>query len=117
MPIFLTPRPGLNLSTIESPQTIRIHFQDDVPDAWTIHLKNQESPAFSFDLPLELFKRYKKNGLLTPEAALDLKTAHFGQITALHIPQTANQPHFFTFHLDPDWISQQRTRLTQRRRT
>jgi hypothetical protein len=92
IPLFLTPRPGLDLETFPLTAEIQIHFRTRGPGAsWTISRAGEGEPIFTFDLPEQLFELYAVNGVLTRRAALDLKQHLFGQFTAIYAPGGGDQ--------------------------
>lgn len=115
IPIFLTPRPGLNLDTFPLTADIQIHFRIRGPGAsWTISRAGEVEPIFTFDLPEQLFELYAVNGVLTRRAALDLKQNLFGQFTAIYAP--GEEIRVFNFRLDQQWVERLRVDLRERRR-
>lgn len=115
IPVFLTPRRGLDLNALPPTTGVQIHFGRADPEAsWTITRSDTGDSIFTFDLPAELFERYAENGVLTRRAALNLKEEVFGQFTAIYSPQDAIR--VFNFRLDPEWVAQVREDLGRRRR-
>ena len=115
IPVFLTPRPGLNLNSLPLTGEIQIHFRTLTPSAsWTISLNASGEEIFTFDLPEQLFELYAVNGVLSKQAALDLKEEIFGQFTAIYAPE--DEIRVFNFKLDREWVRRLRDELRERRR-
>jgi hypothetical protein len=115
IPVFLTPRPGLDLNTLPLTGKIQIHFRALDPRAsWTISLDDVDEEIFTFDLPEQLFELYAVNGVLTKRAAMDLKEELFGQFTAIYAPE--DEIRIFNFKLDREWVRRLRDDLRERRR-
>lgn len=115
IPVFLTPRPGLDLNTLPPTTRVQINFQSGEPEtSWMITRSDTGERMFTFDLPAELFERYAGNGVLTRHAALNLKEDVFGQFTAIYSPQEAIR--VFNFVLDQEWVTQIRENLRSKRR-
>src|SRR5262249_41742124 len=59
IPLFLTPRRGLDLTALPTTTRVQIHFRRAEPEAsWTITRSDTGEAMFTFDLPAELFERY-----------------------------------------------------------
>ena len=113
IPVFLTPRRGLDLDTLPTTGRIEIHFRRLEPRAsWTISLNGGADPIFTFDLPEQLFELYAVNGALTTRAALNLKEELFGEFTAIYAPE--DRIKIFNFRLDREWVEQLRNDLRAR---
>lgn len=108
-PVFLTPRPDLNLDELSPVEEIEIHFRDRrTGDGWTIARPGGE-PMFTFDLPKQLFDLYADEGVLSRRKAADLKAALLGEFTAIYAP--ADQIKVFNFRLVPEWIERVRAEI------
>jgi len=116
IPVFLTPRPGLDLNKLPLTGNVQIHSRLRESGAtWTITLQGFAEPTFTFDLPERLFELYAVNGVLTRRAALNLKEDLFGQFTAIYAP--GDEIRVFNFRLDHEWVGRLRNDLRQRRTT
>ena len=110
IPVFLTPRRGLDLDTLATTGKIQIHFRRRDPRAsWTVSLNGDPDPIFSFDLPEQVFEIYAVNGAISRRAALNLKEELFGQFTAIYAQE--DQIRVFNFRLDDEWVEQLRNDL------
>jgi hypothetical protein len=115
IPVFLTPKPELNLDTLPLTGEIQIHFRALGPgESGAITLNGSAEPIFTFDLPEQLFELYAVNGVLTRRAALDLKEQFFGRFTAIYAPD--DEIRVFNFRLDREWVGRLRDDLRGRRR-
>jgi len=55
IPLFLTPRRGLDLASLPATTRVQIHFGRAEPEAsWTITPSETGEPMFTFDLPAEV---------------------------------------------------------------
>lgn len=108
-PVFLTPRPDLDLDLLSPIEDIEIHFRNQqTGHGWTISRPNGD-PMFTFDLPKQLFALYADEGVLSLRRAADLKAALLGEFTAMYAP--TDQIKIFNFRLAPGWIETVRARL------
>jgi len=108
-PVFLTPRPDLDLDTLSPIEEIEIHFRDaGVGNGWTISRPGGE-PLFTFDLPKQLFELYAVEGVLSRRGAANLKAAYLGEFTAIYAP--FDQIKIFNFRLAPGWLDGVRANL------
>jgi hypothetical protein len=110
-PVFLTPRPDLDLEQLSPIEEIEIHFRNQhAGDGWTISRPNGD-PMFTFDLPKQLFDLYADEGVLSLRQAANLKATFLGEFTAMYAP--ADQIKVFNFRLVRGWIEGLRASLEE----
>jgi hypothetical protein len=106
-PVFLTPRPNLNLDQVSPVTKVEIHFNDaQESKGWVISSLDGER-LFTFDLPKQLFKLYADQGALSRRQALNLKEEYFGEFSAIYASEHAIK--ILTFRLSHDWVHRLRT--------
>src|SRR5438132_1408993 len=83
-PIFLVPNPSLNLSQLQNDHIASIHWNRDKREkGWYLRSRSTGELLFSFDLPLDVFKYYAEQNVLSPAHALNLKEDVFTEIQAI----------------------------------
>jgi len=97
-PILLIPSPDFNLSELNSINNYRLFFNQE---GWYIEDVNNRR-LFSFDLPAELFKLFANEGVLTQQAALDLKESRLADFRI--IVEQDNELKSIKMNLDREWI-------------
>ncbi|MDF3822924.1 restriction endonuclease [Leptospira sp. 96542] len=100
-PIFLVPAPNLNLDNIKNKTKIQIFWDDN---NWYI-LNQLGQNLFSFNLPLELFKLYAEDEILTEKRAINLKEAVMSKIQII-IPTSEYEDEYrlINLELDLNWL-------------
>ena len=112
-PVFLVPRPGLDLEQLSALERVEIYLPDEHnAQGWAVHRVGQPEPVFTFDLPEQLFALYADEGVLSRRAAADLKATYLTELTAVYAP--ADQIKVFNFRLDADWLTRVRERIPTR---
>jgi hypothetical protein len=71
--------------------------------------RNTSRDLFSFELPRELFIQYAKHGMLSAQAALDLKEAAPADFQAFVVRN--ERMRIIRFRLDRDWLARLRNRI------
>lgn len=97
-PILLIPSPNFNLSELYSIDFYRIRYDQN---GWYLE-DGEERRLFSFDLPAELFKLFANEGVLTQQAALDLKESRLADFRI--IVEQDNELKSIKMNLDREWI-------------
>lgn len=109
--VFLTPDPDLDLNALQPTEIIEIHFRDFANGrGWTMTRPNG-TILFTFDLPPRLFQLYADEGVLSRRTALELKSAHFNDVTAIYA--SGQDVKLFNFRLNQDWVDQLRATLPE----
>ena len=99
-PVFLVPSPRLQLSDLRDSYQVRIFWDHR---SWYLTSADDGSDLFSFDLPIELFKLYANQGILSQSRALDLKKDFLREIQAILV--VGNNIKVIQFQLDHDWLN------------
>ena len=107
-PVFLVPATGVTLQNLRSRITVRPRWDDN---SWYLY-DQQDNRLFSFDLPTDLFAMYAKDGVLTDQAALNLKQAEMGEIQS--VIQIEEEVKVIRFIIDNQWIDDLLDRLNRR---
>jgi hypothetical protein len=108
LPLFLVPAPNVDLAALG--QHVRSRITWDA-DSW--YLDNEAGQhLFSFDLPTTLFNKYASGGVLTRQAAINLKEDALSKLQATIFIN--NQPRVVEFELDAAWVAQIRERIEAR---
>jgi len=107
-PVFLVLAPIPHFQGFQDEYRVRI-FRGPEDRRWFLRDEETNRDLFSFDLPKELFLRHAKQGLLSPEAALDLKQEAMSTFHAFAVRQ--NDVRLIRFRLDQNWISVLRNQL------
>ncbi len=97
-PVFLTPAPGVNLDRVVDGLHFRPRWDDD---SWFLE-RDDGARMFSFDLPEDLFRMYAHDGVLTAEAALNMKQAEMGRLQV--IDTSHEHARIIQLYLDEGWI-------------
>ncbi|MCX6539833.1 MAG: restriction endonuclease [Acidobacteria bacterium] len=112
-PVFLVPRPGLDLERLPALERVEIYLPEEHnAQGWSVHQSGQREPIFTFDLPEQLFALYADEGVLSRRAAADLKATYLSELTAVYAP--GDQIKVFNFRLDDDWLGRVRERIGTR---
>jgi len=101
-PIFLVPAEGVSIRSLSGRVTVRPRWDDDSWYLFRSEGNGTERKMFSFDLPEELFFMYARDGLLTAEAALNLKQAQMNEIQS--VIQIGGEIRVIRFLTDNQWI-------------
>lgn len=102
-PIFLVPAPLVRTRGLRDEYSVII-TRDDQTQTWYLRERSSNRILFSFDLPHELLLRYARQGVLTPQAALDLKRQTMSNFHAFFTDGAAIR--LIQFRLDYDWLDQ-----------
>ncbi len=109
-PIFLVPNPSLNLNQIQNDHIVSIHWNREKREkGWYLRSRSTGELLFSFDLPLDVFKYYAEQNVLSPAHALNLKEDVLSEIQA--IVTSDNFIRIIRFRLDREWLSNVRSRI------
>lgn len=96
--IHLIPSPNIQIAQLAHRYDVQIRL-----DGRSWYLVDRDNRMlFSFDLPIELFRLYTEQGLLTREGAIRLKSEKLNTLQALLVTQ--GEPRIITFDLDRGWI-------------
>jgi hypothetical protein len=117
-PIFLTASKDFNIEYLIQNPTIRIYRDNN---KWYIAKNNTEclnlgerdNIIFSFDLPVDLFKLYADNKMLSKNRALDLKQEFMNSIQIIFKGRDRNRNIMSSLELklDNDWLNDMRASL------
>jgi hypothetical protein len=107
-PVFLVPAPNVHIHGLQDEYSVRI-FRDGIDRTWFLRDRDTNRNLFSFELPRELFLQYAKHGMLSAQAALDLKEAALAEFQAFTVRD--GQMRIVRFRLDQDWLGQLRNQL------
>ncbi|PZO38900.1 MAG: hypothetical protein DCF19_15635 [Pseudanabaena frigida] len=119
-PIFLTASRDFNIEYLIQNPTIRIYRDNN---KWYIVKNNEEylnlderDIIFSFDLPVDLFKLYADNKMLSKNRALDLKQEFMNSIQIIFKgrDRDRNIMSSLELKLDNDWLNGMRASLDNR---
>jgi hypothetical protein len=107
-PIFLVPAPMAQVQGFRDEYDVQI-FRGENDQNWVLRDQRYGRDLFSFDIPKELFLQFAKQGMLTPEAALDLKESVMSSFHAFHVQR--GEIRLIRFRLDQNWVNSLRERL------
>jgi hypothetical protein len=109
LPIFLVPAPGVDIDALPDRFRVRIRWDDN---SWYLDDANDRR-LFSFDLPEVLFQKFASEGVLTRQAALNLKEAALSDLQATVFSE--GHARIIQFELDVNWVATVRERINTRR--
>jgi hypothetical protein len=107
-PVFLVPAPHVHIQGLREQYSVRI-FRGGTDETWFLRDRNTSRDLFSFELPRELFIQYAKHGMLSAQAALDLKEAALADFQAFVVRN--ERMRIIRFRLDRDWLARLRNRI------
>jgi hypothetical protein len=107
-PVFLVPGPEVFVEGIREEYLVRIS-RDTEDRTWYLRDRTSGRVLFSFDLPRELLREYADQGMLTAQAALNLKEDTMSNFQALLVEN--DRFRLIRFRLDQDWLAEVRDQL------
>lgn len=115
IPILLTPAPEITAAQLRNAYDVRITWEPaNQHNGWVLRDRNNnDTPLFSFDVPLWIFERYAENGLLSPLRALDLKEQALAEFSAVITTEDGTPVRIVRFKLNRDWMRTVRERIPE----
>ena len=101
-PLFLVPSQEVRRARLEDEYTVRI-FRGVRDGTWYLRDSRNNRDLFSFDLPQDLFLQYANQGMLSREAAAQMKEEWMSNFQAIVVE--GRRARIVSFQLDEEWLA------------